>query len=126
MKKIILTVVLFIIIGANNLFAYSVEEFGDDVGYTIFKTAWPTATYKDTEVINYKRTDDGYDVVIKFNGKSNLSFFGKGLIWFKLLINTNDEFKIQNMDIIDYHSILAQPFQTTGAISQAMNNANSI
>jgi len=67
MERIVITVLLFISISTSNLLAYSVEEFGDDVGYTIFKTAWPTATYRNTEVIRQRSTSTGYDVVIKFN-----------------------------------------------------------
>lgn len=126
MKKIILTITLLISIATNSLSAYSVDEFANDVGYTIFKIAWPTATYKNIEVLDQKSTSNGYMIIFKFNGDSNLcsgdTFCS---LWFKLKMNLDNDFNIQDMEVLSHNAFFSRPFKTVGAIGQAMNDANS-
>lgn len=124
-KSVVVRVFLLVSLGVNVLFANPVNDFADKVAYGIFSTAWPTATYKKVEMVNYHKTSYGYDIVLKFNGNSNMCMVGDCPLWFTLDMQTDSNFFIKNMSVLDYNSIIAKPFQTAGAVAQAVRDANS-
>lgn len=125
MKEKVLIILLFIGISSSNLFAITAEEFADNVAYTIFKTAWPTAKYKDTKVLQQQRTSDGYVFIFKFNGNSRMCLIGDCPLWFKLKINLDYNFHVENMEVLDYQSLIAKPFQTAGSMAVAITESNN-
>ena len=127
MKNLILKFILLISLGANVLFANPVNDFMNSVASGIFSTAWPTAKYKNVEIVENKKMSSGYDIVVKFNGNSNgtLCMVGECPLWFTLDIKTDLDFSIKSMKVLEHNAILAPPFQTSGAIAQAIINANN-
>lgn len=127
MKNLGVRIFLLISLGANILFANPMNDFMDSVASGIFSTAWPTAKYKNVEIVENKKTSSGYDIVVKFNGNSSgtLCMVGNCPLWFTLDIQTDSNFSIRNMRVLEHNAILAPPFQTSGAIAQAIINANN-
>lgn len=127
MRKYILLLLLVISLGSNSLFANPVNDFVKSIANGIFSTAWPTAKYKDVEIVENKKTSYGYDIVLKFNGNSNgaLCMVGNCPLWFTLGLQTDSDFSIKSMKVLESNSIIAKPFQTAGAVAQAMQEANT-
>lgn len=127
MRKITLVILILISLGVNSMFANPIKDFADSVASGIFTTAWPTAKYKNVEVVTYDKTNYGYDIVLKFNGNSSgyMCMVGDCPLWFTLDVQTNTNLSIKNMKVLDYNSIVAKPFQTAGAIAQAIRDANN-
>lgn len=127
MKNLVVRIFLLISLGANMLFANPVNDFVNTVASGIFSTAWPTAKYKDVEIVENQKTSSGYDIVLKFNGNSSgfVCMSGNCPLWFTLNIQTDSDFSITDMKVLEYNSIIAKPFQTSGSIAKAIINANS-
>lgn len=125
MKKIILVIVLLISLGANSVFADGVKSFADSVAYGIFKTAWPTAKYKDVEVLSSEKEYSKYNITLKFYGNSRICMMGSCPLWFKLKLKTTNNFKIEDMEVLEHNAIMQPPFETSGTISKAILEANS-
>lgn len=123
MKKIIMVLLLV----ANALFAVSlqtVKDFANGVSYTVFKAAWPTATYKNAEVLDYRSDNSSNYIVLKLKGNSKICAIGECPLWLDLKITTNQQFAIKNMEVLQHNAILQPPFQTSGAVAQAIVEAN--
>lgn len=127
MKKKFLVIVLFVSFSVTGLFANPVKDFAEAIAYGIYQLAWPSATYKNVEVEDFKSDGSSKQIILKFNGNSNQSvcFVGDCPLWFTLKIYTDQEFHIQSMSVIEHNAILQPPFKTSGAIAQAVANANS-
>jgi len=133
MKKLLVSIYLVLYVFVNGLYANSqteneksiIQHFGDGIAYSIFKTAWPTAEYKDIELIKSEEIATGYEIILKFKGNSNICFMGTCPLWFKLDIITDFEFNIKDMSVLDHNAKLAAPFESAGAIAKAIANANS-
>lgn len=127
MKKLVVTIFLLISLGANILFANPVSDFINSVASGIFSTAWPTATYKSIEILENKQISSGYETVVKFKGNSSgkLCMVGDCPLWFTLDIHMDSEHSISSIRVLEHNAILAPPFQTSGAIAQAIIYANN-
>lgn len=127
MKNLILKFVLSVSLCVNIVYANPVNDFADSIASTIFKIAWPSARYKKVEVVEHNKISSGYNIILKFNGNSNgmLCMVGDCPLWFTLNLQTDSNFSIKNMKVLEYNAIIAKPFQTAGAITQAMQEANN-
>lgn len=127
MKNLVVRIFLLISLGANILFANPISDFINSVASGIFSTAWPTATYKSVEILENNQTSSGYDTIVKFKGNSSgkLCMVGDCPLWFTLGIQMDSEHSIKSIKVLEHNAILSPPFQTAGAIAQAVNNANS-
>jgi hypothetical protein len=92
-----------------------VAAFLRSVAATIYKLAWPTATYKDIEFGGFERESNGLAVVIKLSGEG---LFEKYL-WMKLGIVVNRD-GIQDVKVLGHNGMFAAPFETTKAMGNLM------
>ena len=89
-----------------------ISTFMDSVSSTVYKLAWPTATYKSWEFDDFRRTQGGYRLVVKLSG---LSGFDDSDLWLKLgfLINSDG---LKDVWVVSHNAILVPPFKTSQAI----------
>jgi hypothetical protein len=130
MKKVLLTIYLVFSLSISSINADEkdesiIEYFSNGVASGIFRTAWPTATYSDFEYMGKERIAGGYQVQLKFKGNSNMCFVGTCPLWFKLGIDLDFEYNIKDMSVLKHNAIMQPPFKTSGAIAQAIAEANS-
>lgn len=124
MKKRFLFIILSISFSITGLFANPVKDFAEGIAYGIYKAAWPTATYKSVEVVEHQSDNSSSYITLKFNGNSSVCMVGDCPLWFKLKIKTDQNFHIENMSLLEHNAILQPPFKTSGAIAQAVIEAN--
>ena len=124
LKYTSLLLLMISILVSSNARADSVSDFVRSIGYPVFKVAWPTATYKSYQVVDIDSYSWGYSMDVKFKGESNMCLMDSCPLWFKLRIKVNNSFDVKDMDLVDHNALLAPPFATTGALAQAMIEAN--
>jgi hypothetical protein len=132
MKKFLVSVCVILHLTISSLYATTAEDdknivqyFSDGVANSIYKTAWPTATYKDVELLDSEDITGGYKVQIKFKGNSNMCMIGTCPLWFILEIKMDLEYSIKDMYVLKHNAIVQPPFKTSGAIASAILEANS-
>jgi hypothetical protein len=88
------------------------RSFLRSVAATIYRLAWPTATYKQIEFAGFQREPDGLAVAVKLSGEGLL---GDNL-WLKLGIVLNGD-GIKDVRVLGHNALLAGPFETSKAIN---------
>lgn len=86
---------------------------------TIYKLAWPTATYKKAEFSGLQRVSNGIAVVMRLSGEG---LFGDDL-WLKLGVVVNKD-GIQDIKVIDHDALFAGPFATAKALGELVAELN--
>jgi len=89
-----------------------VVSFLRSVAATVYKLAWPTATYKSVEFAGLQREPEGIAVVMKLSGEG---LFGDNL-WLKLGVVVNGN-GIQDVKVIGDNALFAAPFATSKALA---------
>lgn len=93
-----------------------IEQFVNSVAKTIYKLAWPTATYRSVSLDGVAFVDEGANVMIVLSG---ISAFDNDKLWLKLSVMIRNG-SIADIRVIDHNAILAPPFATSGAIAKAL------
>jgi hypothetical protein len=88
-----------------------VGGFLKSMAATIYRFAWPTATYKQAEFGGFQRQADGIAVVMKLSGEG---LFGDDL-WIKLGIVINRD-GIQDLRVLGHNALFVAPFETSKAL----------
>ena len=115
---------IFITLGSWNAQAGAISDFVSGIANGVFKVGWPTATYTGYEIDDVTSHYAGYDIVVKFKGKSSFCMVEYCPLWFRLKIKVNKSFQVRDFVLLNYNSILQKPFATTGALAQAMRQSN--
>lgn len=128
MKKIIFIFFFYLqisIIPLNAGTLSALEEFAHNISETVFNIAWPTANYRDVEVVDFYDYPTKTIVYIKFIGESSMCFISRCPLSFELKITLDKEYSIKSMSVIEHNAILSPPFKTVGDIAYAMSQANN-
>ena len=93
----------------------SISHFVNSVAQTVYKMAWPTATYRDFSLDGIEPIEGGLNVLVTLNGLSGLD---QSDLWVQLVFVIRngglDDVRVKN----DNH-ILVAPFATTTALAGA-------
>lgn len=89
-----------------------IASFMDSVASTVYKLAWPSATYKSWRFDDFRRTPGGYRLVLKLSG---LSGFDGSDLWLKIGFLMNSD-GLKDWSVVDHNAILMPPFKTSQAI----------
>lgn len=94
--------------GPNKNSRNAIAAFIDSIAETTYNLAWPTATYRKYEIVDFKVADSGFDVIVKLSG---ISAFDNSDLWMKLgfAFRGGD---LKNVWVVDDNAILSAPFQT--------------
>jgi hypothetical protein len=90
-------------------------EFFRSIAASIYKLAWPTATYRDIEFGGFRREPGGLAVIIKLSGEG---LFEKNL-WLKLgiIVNRNG---IEDIKVMGHNAMFVPPFETSKTMAKLL------
>ena len=96
-----------------------VRDLIESIAGLVYNTAWPTATYSGFRIVQSRRVNGGFDVMLRLFGVS--AFSGTDL-WMDL------RFELRNGALADFevqrhNAILAHPFQTAKAVGDMLVQA---
>ena len=93
--------------------------FVGSVAATVYKTAWPTATYESVAIASVSRVPpDGFEILVRLSGES---YWG-GELWVDLAFEFRDG-GFFDLKVREHNAILVPPFATTktvGAMALAL------
>src|SRR4051794_23631459 len=117
-NRVVIAVCFLIVVAPSRAQRQGDDRDKDDVGSflksvaaTIYRLAWPTATYKRAEFGGFQRQTDGIAVMMKLSGEG---LFGDDL-WLKLGIVVNRD-GIQDLRVLGHNALFAAPFETSKAL----------
>jgi hypothetical protein len=93
------------------------RSFVDEIASTVFRFAWPTATYESVSFDGVRETSSGVEISFRLHGRS--AFWGHGPLWTDVIIEISGG-QITDLRWGENNAILAQPGETMKALGQAL------
>lgn len=87
-----------------------VEEargFIDRIAGTVFKWAWPSATYEQVRLTRLTPVENGFNAVVRLSGQS----YWTGLLWMDLVFMLRDG-RLADLRVMNHNAKIAEPFST--------------
>jgi hypothetical protein len=89
------------------------KSFVDSVAQTVYKLAWPTATYQRISDYGFEPAENGFDLTVTLSG---LSGFDGSDLWLKIAFLFRNG-KFADIQVRDDNAILMRPFVTSATLA---------
>ena len=88
----------------------------EPIAATVYKAAWPTATFERFALSRVNRTAGGQDVIVRLEG---ISAFGGGTLWMELALEFRGG-RMTDLAVRRHNAVLAKPFETSQAVGRLL------